>query len=159
MQTVSLTTRNRNRVIDYGLNVKYIKNSLVIDSPEMAMIRECARTAMAFARAGASAIAIADLHGVSGDLAMKLKLVAAQAGRLEPVVLGCTVDIARQDGVQAMHDTVSQGFEGRLDIVVNNAAHMEPYKPSLDSDPDVYWRTWEVDVHGLFNMGAEKTRP
>ncbi|KAM6532616.1 hypothetical protein FALCPG4_005670 [Fusarium falciforme] len=109
-------------------------------------------TATAFARAGASAIAIADLHGMSGDLAVKLKLAAARAGRPEPRVLSCTVDIARQDSVQAMHDIVSQGFGGRLDIVVNNAAHMEPYKPILDSDPDVYWRTWEVNVRGLFNM-------
>jgi len=109
-------------------------------------------TATAFARAGASAIAIADIHNVSGDLAVKLKLAATQAGRPEPVVLSCTVDIARQDSVQAMHDIVSQGFDGRLDIVVNNAAHMEPYKPFLDSDPDVYWRTWEVNLHGLFNM-------
>ncbi|RYP41946.1 hypothetical protein DL768_010421 [Monosporascus sp. mg162] len=109
-------------------------------------------TATAFVRAGASAIAIADLHGVSGDLAVKLKLAAAQAGRPEPMVLRCTVDIARQDSVQAMHDTVSQAFGGRLDIVVNNAAHMEPWKPILDSDPDVYWQTWEVNVHGLFNM-------
>ncbi|OGE50202.1 hypothetical protein PENARI_c018G07548 [Penicillium arizonense] len=109
-------------------------------------------TAVAFARAGASAIAVADLHGVSGDLVVKLKLAAAQAGRPEPKVLSCTVDIARQDSVHAMHDIVSQGFGGRLDIVVNNAAHMEPYKPILDSDPGVYWRTWEVNVQGLFNM-------
>lgn len=109
-------------------------------------------TAIAFARAGASAIAVADLHGVSGDLVEKLKLAAARAGRPEPVVLGCTVDIARQDSVQAMYDTLSQCFGGRLDVVVNNAAYMEPYKPILDSDPDVYWRTWEVNVHGLFNM-------
>src|SRR3954465_4821097 len=61
-------------------------------------------TATAFARAGASAIAVADLHGVSDDLAAKLKLTAAQAGRPEPVVLSCTVDIARQDSVQAMYD-------------------------------------------------------
>jgi NAD(P)-dependent dehydrogenase (short-subunit alcohol dehydrogenase family) len=109
-------------------------------------------TATALARAGASAIAVADLYGVSGDLVAELKLAAVQAGRPEPVVLSCMVDIARRDSVQAMHDTVSQGFGGRLDIVVNNAAHMEPYKPLLDSDPDVYWRTWEVNVHGLFNM-------
>ncbi|KAH7137516.1 hypothetical protein B0J13DRAFT_559747 [Dactylonectria estremocensis] len=109
-------------------------------------------TATAFARAGASVIAIADLHAMSGDLAVKLKLAAAQAGRPEPVVLSCAVDIARQDSVQALHDTLSQGFDGRLDIVVNNAAHMEPYEPLLDSDPDVYWRTWEVNVHGLLNM-------
>lgn len=109
-------------------------------------------TATAFARAGASAIAVADLHGVSDDLVAKLKLAAVQAGRPEPVVLSCTVDIAKQDSVQAVHDIVSQGFGGRLDIVVNNAAHMEPYERLLDSDSDVYWRTWEVNVRGLINM-------
>lgn len=109
-------------------------------------------TATAFARAGASAIALADLHGVSADLVAKLKLAATQVGRPEPMVLSCIVDIASGESVQAMHDTVSQGFGGRLDIVVNNAAHMEPYRPFLDSDPDVYWRTWEVNVHGLFNI-------
>ncbi|GKZ25949.1 hypothetical protein AbraIFM66951_002060 [Aspergillus brasiliensis] len=87
-------------------------------------------TATAFARAGASAIAVADLHGVSSDLVAQLN----------------------RDSVQAMHRTVSQGFGGRLDIVVNNAAHMEPNEPFLESDPDVYWRTWEVNVGGLFNM-------
>ncbi|OJJ67715.1 hypothetical protein ASPBRDRAFT_47751 [Aspergillus brasiliensis CBS 101740] len=109
-------------------------------------------TATAFARAGASAIAVADLHGVSSDLVAQLKSAAAQAGRPEPAVLSCTVDIANRDSVQAMHRTVSQGFGGRLDIVVNNAAHMEPVEPFLESDPDVYWRTWEVNIRGLFNM-------
>jgi NAD(P)-dependent dehydrogenase (short-subunit alcohol dehydrogenase family) len=109
-------------------------------------------TATAFARAGASAIAVADLYAMPDDLVAKLKLAAVQAGRPEPIVLSCMVDISRQDSVQAMHDTVSRSFGGRLDIVVNNAAHMEPYGPILDSDPDVYWRTWEVNVHGLFNV-------
>ncbi|KAH8663881.1 hypothetical protein BGZ61DRAFT_562219 [Ilyonectria robusta] len=109
-------------------------------------------TATAFARAGASSIAVVDLHGVSDDLVEKLKLAATQAGRPEPMVLSCTVDIADQDSVQAIHDIVSRSFGGCLDILVNNAAHQEPYKPILDSDPDVYWRTWEVNVRGLFNM-------
>lgn len=109
-------------------------------------------TATAFARAGASAIAVADLHGVSTDLIEKLKSVSTQAGRSEPVVLGCTVDIANQESVQAMGKVVSRAFDGRLDIVINNAAHMEPNKPLLDSDPDVYWKTWEVNIKGLFNM-------
>jgi len=52
-------------------------------------------TATAFARAGASAIAMADLYGVPDDLAKKWKSAAADAGRPEPVVLSCTVDIAR----------------------------------------------------------------
>ncbi|KAF2824803.1 NAD(P)-binding protein [Ophiobolus disseminans] len=109
-------------------------------------------TATAFARAGASAIAMADLHGVSDELVGKLKLAATQAGRVEPTVISCKVDIAESNSVHALHDTVSRIFGGRLDIVINNAAHMEPYKPLLDSDPDVYWRTYEVNVNGLFNM-------
>lgn len=109
-------------------------------------------TATAFARAGASAIAVADLHGVSSDLVSQLKSAAVQAGRPEPSMLSCTVDIASPESVQEMHRMVSEGFGGRLDIVVNNAACMEPVKPFLDSDPDVYWQTWEVNVRGLFNM-------
>ncbi|TGO60410.1 hypothetical protein BOTNAR_0146g00230 [Botryotinia narcissicola] len=88
-------------------------------------------TATAFVRAGASAVALADLHGISDDLVTMLKLTAT---------------------VQAMYKIVSERFDGRLDILINNAAHMEPYKPLLDSDPDVHWRTWEVNIHGILNI-------
>lgn len=109
-------------------------------------------TATALARAGASAIAVVDLHGVSDELIAKLKAAAVQAARPEPDILGYTVDIAKPEDVQAMHDAVVQRFGGRVDVVINNAAHMEPYTPFLETDPDVYWRTWEVNVHGLINM-------
>lgn len=93
-----------------------------------------------------------DLHGVSDDLVAGIKEVAVQAGRAEPEVLAFKTDIAKADEVQAMHDTVLNKFGGRIDVVVNNAAHMEPYTTFLETDPDVYWRTWEVNVHGLVNM-------
>ncbi|KAL4881858.1 hypothetical protein BJY04DRAFT_188212 [Aspergillus karnatakaensis] len=109
-------------------------------------------TATAFARAGASVIAVADLYGVSDDLVADLKSAAVDAGRPEPTVLNCVVDIASRDSVEEMHGVVSEAFGGRLDIVVNNAAHMEPIEPFLEADPDVYWRTWEVNLRGLFNM-------
>lgn len=109
-------------------------------------------TALAFARAGASAIAVADLKGVSDELATKLKLAAEQAGRPRPMVLCCTVDITNLESVHRMHETVSREFGGLLDITINNAAYMEPSKPLLDSDPELYWQTWDVNVHGLFNM-------
>ncbi|KAL4925434.1 SDR family NAD(P)-dependent oxidoreductase [Aspergillus undulatus] len=109
-------------------------------------------TATAFARAGASAIALADLQGISSDLTAKLKVAAVEAGRTEPVVLSYTVDIASRENVQAMHNALFQELSGRLDIVVNNAAYMEPSKLFLDSDPDVCWKTWEVNVRGLLNM-------
>ncbi|KAI5209809.1 NAD(P)-binding protein [Aureobasidium subglaciale] len=108
--------------------------------------------ATAFARAGASAIAVADLHGVSDELVVRLKQVATEAGHPEPTVLNYTVNIAQRVRVQAMHDDVSRAFEGKLDILINNAAHMEPNKSTLESDPDVLWQTWEVNIQGLINM-------
>ncbi|KAJ4988897.1 hypothetical protein SVAN01_05521 [Stagonosporopsis vannaccii] len=109
-------------------------------------------TATAFARAGASVIVVADLHGVSQELAAKLKSAAKEAGRTEPTVICCQVDIARFESVRAICDQASKAFDGRLDVLVNNAAHMEPHQPLLDTDPDVYWRTYEVNVRGLINM-------
>lgn len=109
-------------------------------------------TATAFARAGASAIALSDIHEISEDLVRQLKQAALDAGRQKPVVLRCTVDIASLESVRRMHETILQEFDGRLDILVNNAAHQEPYEPFLDSDPTTYWKTWEVNVQGLFNM-------
>jgi NAD(P)-dependent dehydrogenase (short-subunit alcohol dehydrogenase family) len=66
--------------------------------------------------------------------------------------LSFVVDISNQESVKALRDAVEHHFGGRLDILVNNAGHMEPLKPFLESEPDVYWRTWEVNLRGLFNM-------
>jgi NAD(P)-dependent dehydrogenase (short-subunit alcohol dehydrogenase family) len=108
--------------------------------------------AIAFARAGASAIAVADLDGVTDDLIAKLTQAAVAAGRRKPVVYSFKLDITKQDSVIELKDAIVKAFGGRLDILVNNAGHLEPYKPILDSDLEVYWRTWEVNVHGLFYM-------
>lgn len=109
-------------------------------------------TALAFARAGASIIAIVDLHPTPEDSVEKLKLAAKDAGRSEPTIFTGTVDISSLESVLALKEKLSQHFAGKLDILVNNAAHQEPYSPVLDSDPEVYWRTWEVNVRGLMNM-------
>lgn len=109
-------------------------------------------TATAFARAGASGIALFDLHGVSDDLVEKLRRAAVDAGRPEPLIISCTVNIADATDVKTAHAKVSEAFGGRLDVLVNNAAHMEPYERFLDADPEVYWRTWQVNLGGLFNM-------
>lgn len=109
-------------------------------------------TATAFARAGASVIALADHQPIASDLIEDLKAAATQAGRKEPAALPFIADISSPFSVQDLHESVKQALDNRLDILVNNAAYSEPTKPLLDSDPDVYWRTWEVNVHGLFNM-------
>jgi NAD(P)-dependent dehydrogenase (short-subunit alcohol dehydrogenase family) len=110
-------------------------------------------TGLAFARAGASVIVLADLRGVAEERAESLRVAAKEAGRQEePVVLCRQVDIAKLDSVKALLESVESSLGGKLDVLVNNAAHQEPYAKLLDSDPEVDWRTWEVNVHGLVNM-------
>jgi NAD(P)-dependent dehydrogenase (short-subunit alcohol dehydrogenase family) len=110
-------------------------------------------TALAFARAGAAVIVLADLRGVPEERAESPRVAARAAGRrTEPVVLCREVDIAKLDSVRALLDSIDSSLGGKLDVLVNNAAHQEPYAKLLDSDPEVDWRTWEVNVHGLVNM-------
>lgn len=110
-------------------------------------------TATAFARAGASSIALADIHPVSETLTSNLKSAAKQANRAEPQILACTVDITSLSSVQNLYEQVAKAFNGKpVDILINNAAHMEPAQRLLDSNPDTSWRTWEVNVRGLMNM-------
>lgn len=110
-------------------------------------------TATAFARAGASSIALADIHPVSETLISNLKSAAKQANRAEPQILACTVDITSLSSVQAFHQQVTQAFQpNSIDILINNAAAMEPMQKLLDSSPETYWRTWEVNIRGLMNM-------
>jgi NAD(P)-dependent dehydrogenase (short-subunit alcohol dehydrogenase family) len=109
-------------------------------------------TATAFARAGASAIAVIDLHGISDELVSRLKAAAVEAGRPDPQIITGKVNISKLESVVSFRHVLSKAFNDRLDVVVNNAAHQEPYSSMLDADPDTYWKTWEVNVHGLFNM-------
>jgi NAD(P)-dependent dehydrogenase (short-subunit alcohol dehydrogenase family) len=110
-------------------------------------------TATAFARAGASAIALADIHPVSETLISNLKTAATQSGRAEPQILACTVDITSLPSVQALHSQIIQTFQSTsIDILINNAAAMEPVSKLLDSNPETSWRTWEVNIRGLLNM-------
>ena len=111
-----------------------------------------AATATAYARAGASVIAICDIHEISGDIEARLLSAAADAGRAKPVIVTGRVDISNLLSVQALHDRLLSKLDGRLDILVNNAAVMEPLGTFLDVDPNVYWQTWETNIRGLFNM-------
>ncbi|GAA5855215.1 hypothetical protein JCM9279_007508 [Rhodotorula babjevae] len=109
-------------------------------------------TTLAFARAGAAGIAILDQHAASNELVAQVKQAAVAAGRSEPQVVAHTVDITSLADLEAARSAVLEAFGGRLDVLVNNAAFQEPYAALLDADPDVYWRTWDVNVRGLFNM-------
>lgn len=48
----------------------------------------------------------------------------------------------------AAHET--ERVFGRLDILVNNAGYLEAARPVMDSDPDEYWKTWEINYRGVY---------
>lgn len=109
-------------------------------------------TALAFAKAGASIIALTDVEDIGESHGVNLKQAAVQAGREEPMIVHAKADISKFEEVDRLKKELSKALGDDLDIIVNNAAHQEPYKPILDADMNVYWRTWEVNILGLFNM-------
>ncbi|KAA6407470.1 MAG: hypothetical protein FRX48_08713 [Lasallia pustulata] len=52
--------------------------------------------------------------------------------------------------VENVAKQVRHEFAGRLDILVNNAGYLEAFKPVADSDPEQWWRTWTINMCGLY---------
>lgn len=106
---------------------------------------------MSFARAGASHIGVGSI-GEFGKLAQELREAARQAGRTTvPTVLSLRLDVTDSASVQAAAIQVRQEFS-RLDVLVNNAGFMTPALPVVEADELEWWKTFEVNLKGVFLM-------
>lgn len=111
-------------------------------------------TALSFARAGASFIGIgarsaAELQSLEEDI----KGEAKKAGRGAPLVYRATLDvtdIASAEAAAGGGEGAYEAFGGRLDVLINNAGYMDRLAPLADSDPDDWWRTWEINIRGPY---------
>ncbi|EMC93344.1 hypothetical protein BAUCODRAFT_37031 [Baudoinia panamericana UAMH 10762] len=103
---------------------------------------------LAFALAGASQIAIGARSDLS-SVADAAKKAAKDAGRTEPTVLTVKLDVSDQQSVEIAVAEIAQKF-GKLDIVINNAGILDEMKPIVETTPDLWWRTWEVNVKGPY---------
>ena len=122
-------------------------------------------TAIAFAQAGASAIAIAARSSLDAVEVAVLE-AASTAGCPAPQVLKLMLDVSDEKSVASAASQTEKIF-GHLDHLVNNAGRLEPWLPLADSDPTSWWNTWEVNVKGIYLMtraflplllkGGEKT--
>ena len=104
--------------------------------------------AISYARAGASYIAI----GARSDLtvlAKEIETAAQEAGRPKPKVLSLKLDVTDRVSVEAAAGEIRNAF-GRLDVVVSNAASLGEMQLIADTDPDVWWNTWELNVKGQY---------
>lgn len=108
-------------------------------------------TAISYAKAGASGIAIAARSSLE-DVAKEVKEAAAAAGRPEPNILAIKLDVTDRGSVKAAVAEVSRAFEGRLDVLINNAGYLSSFGSILDMDPNDWWQDYEVNVKGVYNV-------
>jgi NAD(P)-dependent dehydrogenase (short-subunit alcohol dehydrogenase family) len=106
-------------------------------------------TAASFASAGAARIAL----GARSDLSsVKEEVIAAakKAGHAVPQVLTFKLDVTDEKSVQAAAQEVHGAFEGKLDVLVNNAGYLEPWERIADSKVEEWWGSWEVNMKGPY---------
>ncbi|KAL9059131.1 MAG: hypothetical protein Q9162_001349 [Coniocarpon cinnabarinum] len=108
-------------------------------------------TALAFAKAGASFIALGDIAPWQ-ELDAELKQAATAADKPLPQVLLVDLDVTDRTQVHRAVELYKTKFGAQLDVLINNAAYLAPYKPLLEADPDLDWRPWDVNLRGTLNM-------
>ena len=107
-------------------------------------------TATAYAKAGASAIALGARSDLS-EVEKEVQKAAADAGKKAPQVLTINLDVQSRESVEKAAKETEKSF-GAIDILVNNAGYLEDFKPIADSDPDEWWKTWEIVTSTLLRL-------
>ncbi|GAB7349633.1 hypothetical protein MBLNU459_g0313t3 [Dothideomycetes sp. NU459] len=105
-------------------------------------------TALSFAKAGASKIALGARSSLSA-LETELQEEAKKAGHAAPKVLSVKLDVTSAKSVEDAAKQV-QGAFGGLDILMNNAGYLESLKPITEGDPDDWWKTYEINIKGPY---------
>ncbi|VUC22523.1 unnamed protein product [Clonostachys rosea] len=103
---------------------------------------------LSFAKAGASYIAAGARSDMS-QLAKDVAAAAASANRPSPKFLAVTMDVTKEDSVQAAADSVKREF-GRCDVLINNAGILGRPALIIDTDPAHWWSIFEVNVRGPY---------
>ncbi|KZT69455.1 putative oxidoreductase [Daedalea quercina L-15889] len=104
--------------------------------------------ALSLVQAGVSGLA---LLARSDLTAVKAACEAAQRPGQSLKVLTIAADCTRTADIIAAAKQVKDTF-GKLDILINSAGYMEEVTTILDSDPEDWWKSWEVNVRGTYEV-------
>lgn len=108
-------------------------------------------TALSFAKAGATAIAIgarSDLQSLEREILEAAE--AALPGSPAPRVVRVPLEVTEPASVDRAAAQLEAAFEGRLDILINNAGYLETAAPLAESDPDEWWKTMTINLRGPY---------
>ncbi|KAJ5675975.1 hypothetical protein N7462_008872 [Penicillium macrosclerotiorum] len=106
-------------------------------------------TAISFAIAGCSKILLAARSDMA-DVETAVLDAAMKANRPQPFVHSLKVDVTSEDSVRAAAEIAADVLGGSLDVLINNAGYLEPWKSIAESEPSEWWRTWEVNIKGAY---------
>ncbi|KAG2419497.1 hypothetical protein HFD88_004293 [Aspergillus terreus] len=111
-------------------------------------------TVVSYAKAGASRIAVCARKIDEAQAACDAALEAVQQAGLKatPQMLPLEMDVCDQRSVAAAVAILESSWNGELDILVNNAGYLAEFLPLAEGDEGDWWRTWEVNVHGWYNV-------
>ena len=104
-------------------------------------------TAVAFAKAGARAVYLA---ARSADALEETRALVSEANPVAECLHSiCDVTVAAQVAAAVAH-CVSRF--GAIDAVDANAGYLGPWTKIGQSDPEGWWRSWEVNVRGAYHV-------
>jgi len=104
--------------------------------------------AISFANAGASYIAAGARSDLT-KLGQDIEAAAASANRPKPKLLLLKLDVTDQQSVQEAADSVRREF-GKMDIVISNAGGLTNKATVTESDPEVWWGDYILNLKGPF---------
>jgi len=109
-----------------------------------------ASLAASYATAGVTNIVLAARGSLEDTKAAVFKAAKA-AGKPEPNLLLLALDVCDAKSVAAAACEVQEKFK-TVDILVNNAGYMAPANFIGDSDPEEWWKSYEVNLRGPYLM-------
>lgn len=66
------------------------------------------------------------------------------------MVMSFYLDVTDKFSVDDAVRQIELAFLGRLDILINNAGYLADPVPITETDPDEWWRDWEVNIRGTY---------
>ena len=75
---------------------------------------------------------------------------AKGAGHPEPRIVTFKIDVTSRESVEAAAKQISHDLDGRVDVLINNAGYLSSFVGIPDTDPDEWWRDYEINVKGTY---------
>lgn len=107
-------------------------------------------TAISYARAGASHIAIAARSSLD-EVEASMRAVSTKPLN----VLKIALDVTDTNAVREAAKNTLDAFGGRLDVLINNAGTSEDWVKLDEGDPFAWWSVWEANVKGVYLLTRE----